>query len=306
MVVFLSWSGNKSKHVASALNQWLPLLINTIEPWLSSENIEPGARWSPEIAAKLEAANTGIICVTQSNAAEPWLVFEAGALSKVAGASRVAVLSIDIKQADITGPLSQFQGIALCKDDLFKLVCMINRSGNGSLIPQEQLARAYEVLWPTLATALETLPDETKKKHAQRGEAELLDEILALVRNQDARLREFEKRHLSQMETTFQLMRHETEFRNLLSHRLNWTLRDTEAGVDREIGHPKYLEDEQNRKVLRILKGMYPEISFTTKTSKEGVEVNYETWEKIGRFIIPPDVVSEIDIRDAVATLLKI
>jgi hypothetical protein len=54
MNVFLSWSGAKSKAVAEILKKYLPSMINQVEPWLSSQQIDAGARWSAEIAKNLE------------------------------------------------------------------------------------------------------------------------------------------------------------------------------------------------------------------------------------------------------------
>ncbi|HEX8265309.1 MAG TPA: hypothetical protein VF596_07770 [Pyrinomonadaceae bacterium] len=59
MKIFISWSGERSHQVAQALFSWLPKVIQTIEPFLSSENIESGSRWHTEIASQLESTNFG-------------------------------------------------------------------------------------------------------------------------------------------------------------------------------------------------------------------------------------------------------
>ena len=82
MKVFISWSGNISLKVALIFRDWLPSVIQSIEPYVSSEDIDKGARWSTDIAKELENSTFGILCVTKENLEAPWLSFEAGALSK--------------------------------------------------------------------------------------------------------------------------------------------------------------------------------------------------------------------------------
>ena len=117
MKVFISWSGSKSQHVAEALREWLPDVINSVEPFVSSEDIHAGARWQRELASQLDLSNFGIVCVTRENQAEPWLNFEAGALAKAVDVSRLIPLAIDLKPSDVELPLGEFQAqplIVLC------------------------------------------------------------------------------------------------------------------------------------------------------------------------------------------------
>ena len=120
MKVFLSWSGHKSHQVALVLRDWLPSVIQSLTPYVSSEDIDKGARWSTDIAKELEDSTFGILCVTKDNLEAPWLLFEAGALSKMMDKSSVCPFIFDLKRAEVKGPILQFQSTIFDKDDVKK------------------------------------------------------------------------------------------------------------------------------------------------------------------------------------------
>jgi len=70
--IFISWSGRLSSEVAAALNFVLRRLIQAARPWMSSSSIDPGARWSAELAQALRELQFGIVCLTPDNVNEPW------------------------------------------------------------------------------------------------------------------------------------------------------------------------------------------------------------------------------------------
>ena len=82
MKLFISWSGNLSRDIAKELKEWFPLVINQVVPFVSSESIKKGDRWLLDIYSELEQSNFGVVCLTKENLTEPWILFEAGALSK--------------------------------------------------------------------------------------------------------------------------------------------------------------------------------------------------------------------------------
>ena len=101
MKVFLSWSGEESHYVAARLRDWLPDVIQDIEPWMSSADIAAGARWSTNIQRQLSETSLGILCVTRENQGAPWLVFEAGALAKTIDGTYVCPYLIDMTAAQL-------------------------------------------------------------------------------------------------------------------------------------------------------------------------------------------------------------
>src|SRR5689334_3268326 len=80
--IFISWSGDRSKAVALALREWLPMVIQSVDVWMSETDIAKGSRSMLEVMQKLSAADFGLICLTPENQLRPWILFEAGAIAK--------------------------------------------------------------------------------------------------------------------------------------------------------------------------------------------------------------------------------
>ncbi len=183
MKIFVSWSGRLSHKVATILRNWLPNVIQSIDAYVSSEDIDKGTRWSHEIAKELEASDFGIICVSRDNLNAPWLLFEAGALSKKFESGRVSPFLIDLKITDISGPLAQFQATPFSKEEIKKLMYSINRSADIPTLHNERLDSSFDKWWPDLEKDLtETIRTTSVDTSFQepRSQQELLEE---LVRN---------------------------------------------------------------------------------------------------------------------------
>lgn len=189
MKLFLSWSGNTSHRVARILRDWLPSVIQAVRPYVSSEDIDKGARWSTDIAAELEQSSYGIICITRENVEAPWINFEAGALSKSIDKSHVTPFLFRMKRSEVQGPLLQFQSVIYERDELLKLVQSINRRlEEAERLSEEHLQRTFEVWWPRLQQEFEQISERTESKRENSSEikenSEILEEILELVRSQ--------------------------------------------------------------------------------------------------------------------------
>jgi hypothetical protein len=195
MRVFLSWSGELSHKVALAFRDWLPSVIQSLEPYVSSEDIDKGARWSAEMAQELEKSRYGIICVTKENVGRPWINFEAGALSRSIEKSTVLPFSsavspflFDLKSSDLEGPLTQFQYVVNERADIFKLISSINGKVDVNQLQAEKVEKAFEKWWPELQTVLTKIsaemPVTAETKVPPRKPEEILEELLELVRTQ--------------------------------------------------------------------------------------------------------------------------
>jgi hypothetical protein len=185
MKVFLSWSGEKSQAIAEALREWLPNVIQAIEPWMSAEDIDKGARWASDLASKLESIQFGVICLTSDCLVSPWILFEAGALSKTLDKSYVCPYLFDISPADLAGPLIQFNAAKSDKDDTKRLINAINKACGDKSISDDRVNKAFEVWWPRLSEKLENIRNYIpirKAESVKRDEREILEETLELVR----------------------------------------------------------------------------------------------------------------------------
>jgi len=159
MLAFISWSGELSHRIALALREWLPLVLPFIDPWVSSEDIAKGTRWTAEMASVLDRSNYGIICVVPDNVREPWISFEAGAISRTLGV-RVSPFLIGLSPRELgDGPLSQFQCTSYDKEDVRKLLHSLNESNSSLALARERVDQNFDLGWPGLQKLLDALKD---------------------------------------------------------------------------------------------------------------------------------------------------
>jgi hypothetical protein len=160
MKIFLSWSGDMSHQVACALRDWLPYVIQSLKPFISSEDINKGTRWSDVLAKELSDTQYGIICITPYNLNAPWLNFEAGALSKFIDRSFVSPFLFHVNRDGIKGPLSQFQSTIYSEEDILNLLTSINnRLDDEARLDQQLLEAEFKVWWEKLKILLDNIPD---------------------------------------------------------------------------------------------------------------------------------------------------
>lgn len=183
MKVFLSWSGERSQLIAEALRDWLPKVIQALQPWMSSVDIDRGARWSTDIAEELEQTRFGILCLTPENLDAPWIHFEAGALSKTLQKTFVCPYLHEIEPADLKGPLVQFNAARMNREDTHKLILTINEALENPLSP-DTIEESFDIWWSKLEEKLNNLPQPRSKAKYKRPDREILEEILDLVREQ--------------------------------------------------------------------------------------------------------------------------
>lgn len=172
MKVFLSWSGSYTNNIAECFHRWIPCVIQSIETFISSGEIRAGERWQNRINTALQDIDFGVIFVTEANKEKPWIMFEAGALAKNLGTSRVAPVLCGANEIDFAGnPLLQFQYVKLDRDGVYSLMNSLreNLSDNDKKIDDSGFERIFEVWWPSLEEELSYISDEEKTTQPKKG-----------------------------------------------------------------------------------------------------------------------------------------
>lgn len=189
MRVFISWSGPQSLAVARALHNWLPTIIQSVKPWVSSENIESGARWNSKINKELSQVRFGIVCLTKENQGAPWLVFEAGALAKTLDDTYVVPYLIDMEVSDVEGgPLTQFQAEKHSEEGTLKLVRSMNKALGDDGLESRVLEEMFTRGWSYLKTELDSIPKSEATVREERTPEKISREVLEVVRGLSRRL----------------------------------------------------------------------------------------------------------------------
>jgi hypothetical protein len=155
--VFLGWSGERSRALADILYEWLPGVIQGIDPWMSKK-ISKGDAWFSAIGKNLNNASIGIFCLTPENIREPWVFFEAGAIyGKTHSQAAVCTLLLDLGHEDIPSPLSMFQATEFKKEDVRALLATINEALSEP-ISEKSLDKAFAIHWPSLEDKISKIP----------------------------------------------------------------------------------------------------------------------------------------------------
>jgi hypothetical protein len=133
----------------------------------------------------LSISDIGIICLTRDNTENPWIPFEAGALSKSIDKGRVCTLLFDLEPSDVKGPLTSFQGTRFLREDFKRLATTINNAAGDSGIDPLVLDGVFDMWWPKLESEINKIlesSDQVVKKEL-RSERDILEELLELARS---------------------------------------------------------------------------------------------------------------------------
>lgn len=187
--VFISWSGNRSRTIAQKLREWLPMVVQAAKPWMSDADIEKGSRGLDEVTKALSVPKVGIICLTPENLDTPWLLFEAGALSKaIDDTNRVCTYLLGgLAPEHVKPPMGMFQATKPTREETKRLVMTINARISDDPLPEGALDVVFEAMWPSLEATVKGLSANKPPRGLKRSTEDMLAEILELVRAQMAR-----------------------------------------------------------------------------------------------------------------------
>lgn len=168
MEVFLSWSGNFSKKLAEQFRDWLPLVLQDLDPFMSDRDLLLGSRWNESINKHLDSSSVGLLIVTPDNISSPWLNYEAGALTK-ALKNETKIIPIIFGNEEpstilVDSPLKQFQSVTFPdRNGIFKLIENLNSNLDDSL-NEDSLRKTFDKWWPEVDKSLEKISKDFKNK----------------------------------------------------------------------------------------------------------------------------------------------
>jgi hypothetical protein len=183
--VFISWSGEQSLQVAQVLYDWLPQVLQTIQPYLSVEDTVKGTYWSAVVKHELAESDFGLICLTSTNLTAPWISFEAGALSNSIDQGYVTPFLFGVAPTEVIQPLAQFQVTEASKAvDVLRLVKDLDSACGTMALGEKRVEISFRMWWPHLEAALANIapPELVGQRSMQDMVLEVLNSQRALER----------------------------------------------------------------------------------------------------------------------------
>lgn len=188
--IFIGWSGKFSNEIAKILQNWIQEVLIQIERPFVSQDIEKGRPWLEELNKELAKCHFGILCITEKNLESSWLHFEAGALLKQLGESNVCPFLYKVEYFRLKGPLKELQATKFEKEDVFRLIQLINKSCMEKEVPPNQLRHQYDLCWPGLIDKLRKLEDSCPSNIKRNVSMDNNRKILSLLNTQKNTLKE--------------------------------------------------------------------------------------------------------------------
>lgn len=135
----------------------------------------------------------GVIFLTVENRTKPWVLFEAGAISKGLTTTRACPFLIKLKKQDVDRPLSDLHLTEDTEEGMLKLLQTINNAmSKEQRLSQELLTETFKNWWQKFKEPYDRILEQDSQPVVKRSTDEILEEILLTVRNQQERIKEME------------------------------------------------------------------------------------------------------------------
>jgi hypothetical protein len=267
MKVFISWSGDRSKQVAELLDDWIQCVIQAVDPWMSSKDIDRGALWFTEISDQLSNTSVGIVCLTKENKDKPWILFESGALAKGLSSNRVCTFLIDLSPTDLENPLAQFNHTFPTRDSVWELVRTINLTLKEKALKESILEKVFDTYWSQFEDDFKRIIDTTPVTEitAKRKDNDIMLDVLSTVRLLDRRLRSIESNNdrrfineneINSKKESFSLNEIRMDIQNLIEQELTASMiieiMSEKYGIPRSIVRRELIRMNESRELREL------------------------------------------------------
>jgi hypothetical protein len=193
--VFISWAGDRANAIGTGFHEFLPDVVNAVQPFMSGRNIDKGTRWSEVLNSSLQESSCAIVCLTRESMQSIWVAFEAGAISKAAGGTDGArsriwtyLSGLETKDLQLT-PFAEYQATNANEEETFRVVESINRLSPDPVSAASLKRRFDAVFWPNFSKVLTQVREisDTSPVAApatsSSADSEILSEILKTLRS---------------------------------------------------------------------------------------------------------------------------
>ena len=155
-MVFIGWSGDRSKRLATALRKALRSTFDSLNVWMSASDIEVGSLWFNKLNRALRRSSLGVLCLTPENLEAPWIVFEAGSLAKGASSARVVPYRLELQADDVPSPLRSFQAVDADEAGTLQVFKAVNKTLSKPL-DGRHFAKLWNEHWPALKSEIDAI-----------------------------------------------------------------------------------------------------------------------------------------------------
>ena len=198
--IFISWAGKQAETIGQGFRDYLPDVVNAIDPFISGSDIDKGSRWGEVLTGNLQESPCAIVCLTPESLDSIWVAFETGAISRAAGGpdsatARVWTYLMGLQNKDLQlSPFAAYQSTNDTEGETLRLVKSINQLSPDPASADSLKRRFDGVFWPRFSDVLKTAREIPAQSIAtiKVPEPDILSEILLTVRSlqQDRRTRD--------------------------------------------------------------------------------------------------------------------